>query len=215
METSQIKFWKGEFGKDYTDRNSYDLQSWDNFYLTNWGLTKLEMNNACMGFLDKTSKILEVGCNVGLQLNGFQRMGYKNLHGIEIQDYAVEKAKQSTKGINIIQGSAFDLPYKDGWFDLVCTNGVLIHINPENYSSIMSEMVRCSSKYIMGFEYYSDNLKAINYRGNEGYLWKNDFAQEFIHRFPMLKLVYKQLYPYKPVAEAGNVDYVYLLEKVK
>ena len=43
------------------------------------------------------------------------------------KQYAVEKGKENTKGINIIQGSAFDLPYKDNYFDLVCTNGVLIH----------------------------------------------------------------------------------------
>src|SRR5687768_11518603 len=118
METTQLKFWKGEFGQEYTDRNSYDQDSWDTFYLKNWGIVKSAMNEACMGFLDKNSKILEVGCNIGLQLMCFQRMGYENLHGIEIQHYAVEKAKQNTKGINIIQGSAFDLPYKDDWFDL-------------------------------------------------------------------------------------------------
>ena len=215
METTQIKFWKGEFGQDYTDRNNFDPASWDKFYLSYWGITKEAMNEACMGFMNKNSKILEVGCNIGLQLLCFQRMGYNNLHGIEIQDYAVEKAKQNTKSINIIQGSAFDLPYKDNWFDLVCTNGVLIHINPNDYDKIMSEMYRCSSKFIMGFEYYSENLKAINYRGNEGYLWKADFAQEFCKRFPDLKLVYKQFYPYTSVAEAGNVDYIYLLEKTK
>jgi pseudaminic acid biosynthesis-associated methylase len=215
METGQVKFWMGEFGKNYTDRHVYDEESWDKLYLNILGITKTAMNEACMGFLDKDSKILEVGCNVGLQLACFQRMGYKNLHGIEIQEYAVEKAKQVTKGINIIQGSAFDLPYKDGWFDLVCTNGVLIHINPDNYGHIMSEIYRCSSKYIMGYEYYANDITPLNYRGNDGFLWKADFAQEFIKRFPKLKQVYNQLYPYKLKTEAGNTDNVYLLEKAK
>lgn len=213
METSQVHFWKGEFGKDYTDRNTYSAEEWDNFYLTNWGKTKLQMNEACMGKLPKDIRILEVGCNIGLQLSGFQRMGYTNLYGIELQQYAVEKAKQTTKGINIIQGSGFDIPFKDGWFDLVCTNGVLIHISPDNYDKIMGEMFRCSSKYIMGFEYYADATKSINYRGNEGYLWKGDFASDFTRRFPDLKVAYKQMYPYVSTAEKGNVDCVYLLEK--
>jgi pseudaminic acid biosynthesis-associated methylase len=215
METPQIKFWKGAFGQEYTDRHSFDRESWDRFYLSNWGFTKAAMNEPCIGSLDKNLKILEVGCNIGLQLLCLQRMGYYNLHGIEIQDYAVEKAKKNTQGINIIQGSAFDLPYKDKWFDLVCTNGVLIHINPADYDRIMSEMYRCSSKYIMGFEYYSENLKAINYRGNDGYLWKADFAQEFCQRFPDLKLIYRQFYPYKSASESGNIDCIYLLEKKK
>jgi len=58
-------------------------------------------------------------------------MGFTNLYGIELQWYAVEKAKEYTKGINIIQGSGFDIPFKDGYFDLVITNGVLIHIAPK------------------------------------------------------------------------------------
>ncbi len=215
METEQTKFWEGEFGKNYTDRNSYDQDAWDRFYISNWGISKLNMNLDCMGFLEPNANILEVGCNIGMQLVCLQRMGYMNLHGIELQDYAVEKARKNTIGINVIKGSAFDLPYKNGWFDMVCTNGVLIHISPNDYDSIISEMYRCSSKYIMGFEYFSENLEEIKYRGNTGYLWKADFAQEFIKRFPDLKLVYKQLYPYVSETEAGNVDIVYLLEKTR
>ena len=75
-------------------------------------------------------RILEVGCNIGNQLRGFQRMGFTSLYGVELQQYAVEKAKMATRNINIIQGSGFDLPFKDNFFDLVCTNVVLIHISP-------------------------------------------------------------------------------------
>src|SRR5687768_9923652 len=105
METNQIKFWQGEFGKDYTDRNTLDEEEWDKKCIETWGATKLQMNEACIGTLSKDAKVLEVGCNVGMQLRGFQRMGYNNLYGIEIQNYAVEKAKLISKGINIIQGS--------------------------------------------------------------------------------------------------------------
>lgn len=213
METSQVKFWKGEFGKDYTDRNTFDESEWDKKAIETWGVTRLQMNEACIGTLPKDAKVLEVGCNIGMQLKGLQKMGYTNLYGIEIQNYAVEKAKSTSQGINIIQGSGFDIPYKDGWFDLVFTNGVLIHINPGDYDIIMSEMVRCSSKYIMGFEYYAEQIKEVNYRGNNGYLWKTDFAREFIKRFPKLRLGYRQLYPYKIASEIENVDCMYLLEK--
>lgn len=213
METQQVKFWKGDFGKQYTDRNIIDERIFDTWHLERFGITRTAINQECIGFLDRNCKILEVGCNVGQQLGCLQRMEFNNLHGIEIQDYAVEKAKSTTKGINIIQGSGFDLPYKDGWFDLVCTNGVLIHISPNDYDLIMSEMYRVSSKYIMGYEYYAEDVTPINYRGNIGFLWKADFAKEFIKRFPNLRMVYKHLYPYNTASEAGKTDYVYLLEK--
>ncbi len=181
------------------------------FDLETWGKTKLEINNSMIGHLPKDIKILEVGCNSGMQLNGLQRMGFKDLYGIELQTHAAELAKEYTKNINIICGSGFDLPFKDGYFDLVCTNGVLIHISPADLPKIMDEMYRCSKKYIWGFEYYAANITEINYRDHENYLWKADYAAMFMQQFPDLKLVKKEMYPY--IGNPKNVDHMYLLEK--
>ena len=130
-----------------------------------------------------------------------------------MQLYAVEKARDFVRGVNILQGSGFDLPFKNNYFDVTCTNGVLIHIAPEDLPLIMSEMVRCSGRYIMGYEYYAPETTPIKYRGNQGFLWKTDFAQVFLDNFPELRLVKQQLYPYINDAERGNQDVVYLLEK--
>ena len=32
IKTDQTQFWEGEFGKEYTDRNSRDNADWDNYY---------------------------------------------------------------------------------------------------------------------------------------------------------------------------------------
>lgn len=214
MKTEQQDFWKGEFGKEYTDRNSHDRDQWRKFYMDNWGNTKDKMNEKCFGTeLSTESKILEVGCNTGMQLRCLQDMGYSHIYGVELQQYAVEEAKKYTNNINIIQGSGFDLPFRDGFFDMVCTNGVLIHIAPKDHHKIMDEMYRTSAKYICGFEYYSEKTTDINYRGNKGFLWKADFAQIFMDRFPDLKLVNKEMYPYISDQEKGNTDYMYCLEK--
>ncbi len=214
MKTKQEHFWSGEFGKDYTDRNSRKPEEWDQFYLENWGITKIELNEKFLDILEKDAKILEVGCNTGMQLAGLQRSGFRNIYGIELQEYAVQKAKEFTQNINILQGSGFDLPFKNDYFDLVCTNGVLIHISPDNLPKIMDEMVRCSKKYIWGWEYFAPETTSINYRGNDDYLWKADYAQLFLNRFPELKLVKKEIYPYINQAESGNADCMYLLEKI-
>jgi len=213
MLTKQENFWSSEFGKDYTDRNSHSLEDWNKFYIETWGETKTKMNEISLNEVSKDAKILEVGCNTGMQLRGLQAMGFKSLYGIEIQDFAVEKAKEYTQNINIIQGSGFELPFKDGYFDLTCTNGVLIHISPDNLPKIMDEMYRCSSKYIWGWEYFAEEVTNINYRGNEGFLWKANFAQMFLDRFPDLKMISFQDYPYIKKGDQGNVDRMYLLSK--
>ena len=214
MRTAQENFWGKEFGKEYSDRNSWQSDSeWDKFYIDNWGFTKIDINNSVMRELSKNAKILEVGCNIGMQLRGFQRMGFTNLYGVELQHYAVEKAKQITENINIIQGSGFDLPFRDNFFDLVCTNGVLIHIAPKDHRAFMSEVYRCSNKYIMGWEYFSPSITDINYRGNIGFLWKADFARIYRDNFPDLKPVDKKQYPYISEKEKGNIDEIFLLTK--
>lgn len=209
--TQQEKFWNSNFGKEYTERNKWkNDEEWDKFYSETWGMTKLKINEKVLTGLPKDIKILEVGCNYGAQLRGFQRMGFKNLFGVELQDHAVEESKKAYSGLNIITGSGFDLPFKDGFFDLVCTNGVLIHISPDNHHSFMREIYRCSSRYIMGWEYYSDDMETLNYRGNQGYMWKADYASIYKNYFHDLKIKEKHFIKY---LSNNNVDAIFLLEK--
>ena len=212
-ENQQEKFWSGDFGKSYTDRNSRSNMEVDQAYKAWYGVSRADMNEIFLGSFPRDIRILEVGCNTGMQLVSLQSMGFNSLYGIELQDYAVQRAKEYSEGINIIQGSAFDIPFKDNFFDLVFTSGVLIHIAPNNLPEIFSEMHRCSKKYIWGFEYYAPKTTSINYRGNEGFLWKADYGKLICDQFKDVALTKHQLYPYITEGEKGNVDAMYLLEK--
>jgi len=209
-KTEQLEVWSGEFGKEYTDRNAKSLDDIEQYYIKNFGLSRIEMNRQFLGDLSQDIRILEVGSNVGNQLLCLQKMGFSSLYGIEIQSYAVEMAKQRTKNINIIQGSAFDIPFKDGFFDLVFTSGVLIHIAPSDIQAILKEIHRCSKKYIWGYEYYADSYTEIEYRGEKNLLWKTNFSQLFLDSFQNLKLVKQKIFPY---AGDNKSDVMYLLEK--
>lgn len=129
----QMKEWIGDFGKKYTNRNALTLDEMNEMYRKKFGISREDLNNLFIDKMNRNIKILEVGSNVGNQLLLLQKMGFKNLYGIEINNYAVELSKQSTNNINIIQGSAFDIPFKNEYFDLVFTSGVLIHIPPPRY----------------------------------------------------------------------------------
>ena len=72
MKTKQTDFWEGNFGKEYTDRNTRNFEEWDVFYKKNWGISKLEMNNQCIASIPKDAKILKVRCNTGMQLEGLK-----------------------------------------------------------------------------------------------------------------------------------------------
>lgn len=54
-----------------------------------------------IGYNDKKYKILDYGCAVGFLLDGLQKVGYSNLTGYDISDWALTKTKE--KGHNIIE----------------------------------------------------------------------------------------------------------------
>jgi pseudaminic acid biosynthesis-associated methylase len=168
------------------------------------------MNLEFIGYFNRDIKILEVGTNSGNQIALLQKMGFKNLYGIEINEHAVELARKRLQGINIIQGSAFDIPFKDDFFDIVFTAGVLIHISNDEVNKVISEMYRCSKNFIWGFEYFSNDAKEVSYRGNNNLLWKADFSGIFRKSFPNLKLLKETKYKY---LDNDNIDAMYLLEK--
>lgn len=208
-KTHQMNEWSGAFGREYTDRNPHDAQEMNRLYTEQFGLTRTELNEDFMGSLDRSLRILEVGANVGTQLQMLQSMGFKNLYGVELQWYAVEEAKKHSKGINLLQGSAFDLPFKDGYFDLIYTSGVLIHISPTDIGRAISEIRRCTRRYVWGFEYYAESYTEIPYRGQSNLLWKTNFAGEYMSWFPELHLVKERMVPYR---SGGFVDQMYLLD---
>ena len=207
---TELHNWTGKFGRDYTDRNPVTLAGLDQLYRRNFGVTRRELNRAFLGKMKKSSRILEVGSNIGMQLALLQKMGFKNLYGIEPQDYAVELSKKRTRGINIMRGNAFDIPFKDGYFDIVFTSGVLIHINPKDVKKAMAEICRTSRRFIWGYEYYSDSYRSILYRGKKGMLWKGDFAKMYLDLFSDLHPVKEKHLPY---LEDKNVDTMFLLRK--
>jgi len=204
--------WAGQFGKEYTDRNALSLQEMESLYKRNYGITRTEMNSKFLGNLDRDIKVLEVGSNIGNQLLCLQEAGFKNLYGIELQSYAVELSKSRTKGVNIIQGSAFDIPFRDDFFDLVFTSGLLIHIAPDDINAVLDEIYRCTKQYIWCFEYYSDEYTQINYRGQADLLWKTNFSKLFLKRFKNLGLVREEFFKY---LNDNNVDSMFLLRKEK
>jgi pseudaminic acid biosynthesis-associated methylase len=208
--TNQTQQWSSEFGKKYTDRNPHTIVVMDELYKKQFGLTRTELNLMFLSNLDRSIKILEIGSNVGVQLQGLQGIGFESLYGIELQPYAVEVSKQNTKNINLIQGSAFDIPFKDSYFDLVFTSGVLIHISPDDINIAMREIYRCTSEYIWGFEYYADRYSEIPYRGRSNLLWKADFAKLYLDTFQDLELEKETRIKY---LDSDNVDSMFLIRK--
>lgn len=211
-QTAQTRVWQGEFGRAYTDRNTLEMAELDALWSRNYGVSRSAINQMFLDGIPRSASFLEVGCNVGNQLLLLQAQGYTQLTGIELQSYALAHARSRLKGIALEQGSALALPFEDQAFDVVFTSGVLIHIAPDDLPQAMREIHRCARHYIWGAEYFSPELTAVNYRGNDDLLWKMDYARKYLTLFHDLELVKERRFQY---LENDNVDTVFLLKKRK
>jgi len=206
----QMKMWSADFGKSYTDRNPKNIAEMDELYIKNFGITRTQLNIEFLNHLNRDIKILEVGSNVGAQLTGLQQLGFSKLYGIELQPYAVELSKKNTTNINLICGSAFDIPFKNNYFDLVFTSGVLIHLSPITIEKALEEIYRCSNKLIWGYEYFSEKFQEISYRGNSELMWKNNFSKLYHDKFSDLVVTKEKKIKY---LDSNSVDAMFMLEK--
>jgi pseudaminic acid biosynthesis-associated methylase len=209
-QTEQIRTWTSDFGREYTDRNAYSPAELDELYQKNYEITRTEINQRCLESVARDARILEVGCNMGNQLLLLEQMGFTNLYGIEIQSYALDRAKERLPRAVLTQASAFSIPYENQFFDLVFTSGVLIHIAPADLPTALAEIHRCSRRWIWGFEYYAPELTEVAYRGHDSLLWKTDYAQLYLQQFRDLELVREDRIGY---LGNDNVDTAFLLYK--
>jgi len=174
--TRQLDLWRSDFGRDYTNRNDHE---------------KPEREDAWRRLLDGVvaERVVEVGCNVGWNLEYLRRLGLRELFGVEPQEYAVMRARRRAAPIVVVQGTAFDLPFGDGWCDLVFTSGVLIHIAPDTIGAALDEMYRVTKRWIVAIEYDHPVEREIEYRGHHGALWKRDHGELWRARYPDLREV--------------------------
>lgn len=81
--------------------------------------------------------VLEVGCGTGLilsRINDFAR----SARGVDLSPGMLEKAR--ARGLDVLEGSATDLPCATGTFDVACSFKVLAHVR--EIERALAEMVR-------------------------------------------------------------------------
>ncbi len=111
--------------------------------------------------LSFSAKILELGCNVGRNLNYLYRAGYRNAGGIELNEEAVKMSSKffprlrNKIALNTIEDYFLNRGEKETW-DIIFTMAVLEHL-PKESEWVFAEMVKCT-KYIITIE----DEKSIN-----------------------------------------------------
>lgn len=202
-KNEQEAFWEGNFGKEYTIRNTLSGQNVS---------SAINAFSTILNRTEKVSSFLEFGCNCGRNLTALQHlMPQSRLSGVEINAFAVEELKKNPV-FEVFHQSIQNFSSEQKW-DFVFTFGVLIHIAPEDLELIYDKMYNHSAKYILMAEYYNPNPVTIPYRGYTQRLFKRDFAGEMMERHPDLKLIdYGFFYHRDPNFPQDDITW-FLMEK--
>ncbi len=180
--SDQEKFWVEEYNEDYIKKNTeFDHQTGAE------GWSKMLSSIP----VESIKNFLECGCNIGRNIEQI-KMIYPDLVAsvIDVNGQALDYVKDKYDPDQIFHGGIIDCNFKKSSFDLVFTQGVLIHINPEQLLPTMNKMFELSSKYILIGEYFNRTPTSITYQGEEDRLFKRDFGKLFIENFDVTLLDY-------------------------
>lgn len=168
--------WAGGFGDQYIERNRDAAEGrgpqWDDI-LSRW----------------PAQRVLEIGCNIGGNLRHIANR--TAAWGIDINPEAIRVLTASVPVAGAGVASARSLPFRDGWFDLTFTAGVLIHQPAETLPLVLAEVVRCSSRWVLAAEYDSGSQEeeVVPYHGEEKALFRRDYGRMYSDLFSELRLV--------------------------
>lgn len=101
-----------------------DRLKWEKTYLLLRRDEKLREKRIKMFNLDKNSCIVELGCGDGINLRIMQRLGYKNIHGLDNS----KELLSLISGIQTILADACNTGLPADYFDVIFIDGFLHHL---------------------------------------------------------------------------------------
>ena len=176
FKTEQEKFWASDFGTEYKQMNGICNKP-----------SRIARFEKVIKNTQGVNSFLELGANVGSNLIAIKNLKPNaKITALEINKQAYNQLKE-LDGVEATNSSILEFESENKW-DFVFTSGVLIHICPDKLNEVYKKLYNLSRKYIWICEYYNPTPVEVEYRGNEGKLFKRDFAGEMLDLYKDLSL---------------------------
>ncbi len=184
MTARTLSHWKGEFGDAYTGRNEVSAEKLRQLTAA-WRAILRAMGT------ETPKSILEVGANIGLNLRALRPVSDAEFYAVEPNAKARERLVHDNvvDPDRVFDAAATELPVRDGCVELSFTNGVLIHISPDDLLRSCHEIHRVSRKYVLCIEYFAAEPERKRYQGLDDLLFKRDFGSFYLDNFSDLEVV--------------------------
>ena len=141
-----------KYDKDFWNKYADENESRNNEGFTKF-LTDLASSLHC-------TSILDIGCGTGIDLRKFDDSF--EIHGVDLNDHALELAKKSIPNGKFYKESITKLPFGDSSVDFVFTHKLLNYLDDDTLDNGVSEMFRVAKKYIVNCELFGESEEMIN-----------------------------------------------------
>ncbi|MCH7479621.1 MAG: class I SAM-dependent methyltransferase [SAR324 cluster bacterium] len=133
----------------------------------------------------RTQRILDFGCDTGVMLGFFaRRFPDATLFGVDINAHALRQGRGLFPELNLVEFDGVELPFRDGYFDLIFASAVLKHIRYGDRPTLYSEFRRTAS-YLYVVDTYSERQEVIETNGFKFYHsdFRADLGATFRERY--------------------------------
>jgi pseudaminic acid biosynthesis-associated methylase len=195
---SVSELWTGQFGNDYTARNTSATLG------ARRKVWEMILPSDC-------ESVLEVGANTGLNLEAIGQFNPSDLYACEPNQFARAELETILPSHHVTADYADKISFPDKVADLVFTCGVLIHVPPDKILASMKEIHRCSKRWIVCAEYFAPEERELPYRGQRNALWLRDYGSLWLDNFPDLTCI-ATFFAWKRMTGLDNLTF-WLFEK--
>ncbi|MEI7718546.1 MAG: class I SAM-dependent methyltransferase [archaeon] len=96
-------------------------------------------------YFKKSGKILDMGCNNGIYLDGFKQLGY-DCYGTDVGKDQIQKCFAKGHKIKFFDAEKDDLPFPDETFDFIFCKSMIEHISLNRIFYLLKEFKRVLKK---------------------------------------------------------------------
>lgn len=97
--------------------------------------------------LANSKSVLDVACGVGVDYHLFYKDNGIKYMGIDVTEKFIDVAKSN--GVPCMMANALKLPFPDKSFDSVICKDLLLHLPPNAWRTVLSEMARVAKKQVV------------------------------------------------------------------
>jgi ubiquinone/menaquinone biosynthesis C-methylase UbiE len=180
-----------KMGKDLKQLKSEDLAPVDQFHVGGRDAT-IELAN--LAALKPGNRVLDVGCGLGGAVRYLAEERHCRATGLDSTREYVETARALTKMVGLsaevefIQGSALEIPFPDGSFDVVWTQHAQMNIaDKRRFYSEMARVLKPGGRLV-----FHDILQGEDGEPFYPLPWANDSSISFLAPAESLKLILQE-----------------------